>query len=88
MFVIHIMSFKWGADAPYPGYKTIAKLMGVTDKMARRHAQSLEQKHYLVRKLRRANTNKFDFQQLFEALEKKVEEAAKIRRHRKQQLAA
>jgi hypothetical protein len=87
MFVIHVMSYKWGADAPYPGYKTIAKLMGVSDKMARRHAQSLEQKHYLVRQLRRANTNKFDFQQLFAALEKKVQEAAP-RRRRKSQLAA
>ena len=84
MFVIHVMSFKWGADAPYPGYKTVAKLMGVSDKMVRRHAQSLEQKHYLVRETRRSDTNKFDFTQLFEALEKKVEEVTRNRRHRKQ----
>jgi hypothetical protein len=88
MFIIHVMSFKWGADAPYPGYKTIAKLMGTSDKMSRRHAQSLQQKGYLIRQPRRAQTNKFDFQPLFVALEAKVAEVARTRRKRRSKFAS
>ena len=69
MFVVHLMDYKWDAEAPFPGYKTLAKFMGVSDKMARRHAQSLEVKGYLVRKLRVSQTNKFDLTPLFTALE-------------------
>jgi len=72
MFVIHLMRFKWGEEAPFPGYKTIAKLMGISTKMARRHAQSLEQKGYLDRQMRLAQTNKFDLTKLFRALEMKI----------------
>jgi hypothetical protein len=38
MFVVHLMKYKWGEDAPFPGYKTLARQMGVSDKMARRYA--------------------------------------------------
>lgn len=70
MFVIHLMSFKWGEDAPYPGYKTIAKRMGVTDKTARRYAQNLDQKKYLLREKRAGQPNKFHLDNLIKALEK------------------
>src|SRR2546430_7954753 len=49
MFVVHLMQHKWTEEAPYPGYKTIAKRMGVSDKTARRLAKSLDDKKYLVR---------------------------------------
>src|SRR5690349_13513506 len=42
VFVLHLMAFKWDAKHPFPGYKTLAQQMGISDKMARRHAQSLE----------------------------------------------
>jgi DNA-binding MarR family transcriptional regulator len=68
MFIVHLMQHKWGAEAPYPGYKTIAKRMGVSDKTARRLAKSLEDKKYLVREVREANTNLFHLTKLMSAL--------------------
>ncbi len=68
MFIVHLMQHKWGEAAPYPGYKTIAKRMGVSDKTARRLARSLEEKKYLVREVRQANTNLFHLAKLMAAL--------------------
>jgi DNA-binding MarR family transcriptional regulator len=68
MFVVHLMQHKWGEASPYPGYKTIAKRMGVSDKTARRLARSLEQKTYLIREVRQANTNRFHLTKLMTAL--------------------
>ena|ERR1051326_1035246 len=68
MFIVHLMQHKWGAEAPYPGYKTIAKRMGVSDKTARRLARSLEDKKYLVREIREAKTNRFHLNKLMSAL--------------------
>jgi helix-turn-helix protein len=68
LFVIHLMQFKWDEQAPFPGYKKIAAQMGVSDKMARRHAQSLEIKGYLTREERIGRTNRFHLTGLFDAL--------------------
>jgi DNA-binding MarR family transcriptional regulator len=68
MFIVHLMQHKWSEAAPYPGYKTIAKRMGVSDKTARRLAKSLEDKKYLIREVRQANTNRFHLTQLMAAL--------------------
>jgi DNA-binding MarR family transcriptional regulator len=87
MFVLHLMEFKWDADAPFPGYGTIAKRMGISDKMARRHAQSLEAKKYLRREIRTGRTNRFDLSPLFDALLKAAQaEQKKIRATRKPKL--
>lgn len=72
MFVIHLMQYKWDEAAPFPGYKRIARLMGVSDKMVRRYALSLEQKGYLLRVARRSTTNRFDLRRLFAVLEKTI----------------
>jgi DNA-binding MarR family transcriptional regulator len=74
MFVVHLMRYKWGEEAPFPGYKTIARQMGVSDKMVRRYAKSLEQKGFLRREIRRADTNRFDLEPLFRALEQRMDE--------------
>lgn len=68
MFVIHLMIFKWGADAPYPAYKTIAQQMGSSTKTARRLAASLQQKKYLHREIRTGATNRFHLSKLIAAL--------------------
>src|SRR5882724_1972414 len=68
LFVMHLMEFKWDERAPFPSYKTLAKRMGVSDKMVRRHAQSLEAKKYLRRVSRVGATNEFDLTPLFDAL--------------------
>ena len=55
--------------APYPSYATLARRMGITPKMARRYAQNLERKGFLLR-IRRGggNTNRFDLTPLFDKL--------------------
>ena len=73
LFVLHLMAYKWGEDAPFPSYKTLAKRMGVSTKMVRRHAQSLETKGYLERIYRRGETNRFDLNRLFDKLNKTLE---------------
>ena len=75
LFVLHLMAFKWGEDAPYPSYKTLAKRMGVSTKMVRRYAQSLEAKGYLGRRVRRGETNRFDLNRLFDRLNETLVES-------------
>ncbi len=70
MFVIQLMFNKWDEKMPYPAFKSIAKRMGIGDGQARKLAVALETKGYLIRKLRKNNTNKFDLRPLFRALEK------------------
>jgi hypothetical protein len=72
MFITHLMDYKWDAQAPFPGYKTIASFMGVTVKQARRLAKSLDDKKYLRREIRESTTNRFYLDGLFKALEKRV----------------
>ncbi len=70
MLVIHLVHFKWDEKAPFPGFKTIAKRMGMTDTQVRNHARSLERKGYLQRVKRIGTTNRFHLEKLFEALER------------------
>ena len=77
MFVLHLMEFKWDSKDPYPSYKVLAQRMGVSDKLVRRHARSLEEKKYLKRKQRLATTNLFDLTPLFDALLQAVERDTK-----------
>ncbi len=68
MFVLQLMDHKWDSKLPFPGYKAIAKRMGITDKMARTHAKRLEGCKYLIRHMRVGQTNRFDLTPLFKAL--------------------
>lgn len=77
MFILHLMEFKWDANHPYPGYKTLARRMGRSEKAVQGHAQNLQIKGYLRRVLRRAETNKFDLTPLFDALLTKAKELEK-----------
>ena len=72
MFVLHLMRFKWSAKAPFPGYKRLGAHMGISHKMARTHAKSLEDKKLLRRLMRIGRTNRFDLTPLFAALAKAV----------------
>jgi len=78
MFILHLMEFKWDAEHPYPGYKTLAKRMGRSPKAVQGHAQNLEIKGYLRRQVRQAETNKFDLTPLFDALLKKAKEIEEL----------
>ena len=68
LFVIQLMSWKWDERAPFPGYSSVAKRMGVSVPYARKIARSLEKKKLLRRQVRRGQTNRFDLTPLFEKL--------------------
>lgn len=71
MFIVHLMLHKWDEKPPYPGFKTLAKRMGITPTAARNHARSLDSgKHYIKRITRVGLPNKYDLTPLFDALEK------------------
>jgi hypothetical protein len=72
MFVLQLMNFKWGRDAPFPAYRTIAERMGITAKMARNHARNLEEKNYLCRQEHAGFTTHFDLTPLLRALAQKA----------------
>ena len=80
LFILHLMEFKWDSDAPFPAYKTLAARMGISDKMARRHAKSLQDKGYLKRRMRVGQTNRFDLNPLFDTVLKAVQRDKKKRR--------
>lgn len=69
MLIIHLVAHKWTKAAPFPGYTTLAKHMGITPTSVRNHARSLEKKGYLRREARVSKTNKFHLDGLFKALE-------------------
>jgi hypothetical protein len=52
---------KKGRDdaAPYPGFKTIARRMGITETAVRHHARKLERKGFLWREKQVGTTNRF-----------------------------
>lgn len=70
MFVLHLMTFKWEAAAPYPSYKTLAKRMNVSETMVRAYARSLSKKGYLIRQYQKKAPNRFDLNPLFAAIAK------------------
>lgn len=74
MLVIHLISFKWDAEAPFPSLSRLAKYMGITPTSVRTHLRRLEKKGYLYRQMRTGTTNRFHLQGLFDALEKQMEE--------------
>jgi DNA-binding MarR family transcriptional regulator len=60
VFVLELMVFKWDEQAPFPSYHTLARRMGITTEMTRRHAKSLESKGMLKRLRRTGQSNVFD----------------------------
>jgi len=70
MLVIHLMSFKWSEEMPWPAFKTLSKRMGISATAVRNHARNLDvRKKYLIRHPRVGLPNRFDLRPLFEALE-------------------
>ena len=69
MTVLHLISHKWGADAPFPSVATIAQRMGLKASSVRAHLRQLEKKGVLKRQYRVGTTNRFDLAGLFKKLE-------------------
>lgn len=68
IFIMQIMSFKWGEESPYPSYKRVARRMGISERYSRRVARSLEEKGLLRREQRSDKTNKFHLDPLFKEI--------------------
>src|SRR5882757_4135595 len=66
MFIIHLMRHKWDSGAPYPGFKSLAKRMGISPQSARIYARTLQKKGCLVREFKTGETNRFHLRKLFE----------------------
>jgi hypothetical protein len=65
MLLLELMTFKWGAQAPYPSYERLGQIMGVSARMVARYAKSLEKKGYLKLSRRQGTSNEFDLEPLF-----------------------
>lgn len=72
MLIIHLVSYKWSAKAPHPAVKTIAALMGCSERYIRKLLQGLETAKYITRIERKGASNEFDLSGLFQALEAKI----------------
>ena len=70
MFVVHLFQHKWDAKAPFPGYRSLSTMMGISEKSAKRYARSLEQKGFLKRETRAGRSSRFDLSPLIRSLEK------------------
>ncbi len=77
LFIVHLIDFKRDENHPYPSYKRLAGFMGVSDKMVRLYAKSLEGKGYIRRIARVARPNFFDLTPLFETMERRFVDQAK-----------
>jgi DNA replication protein DnaD len=74
VFILHLLSFWWGREKPYPSLGLIAERMGITWRQAHRYAHSLEEKQYLTITERadefgRRSTSEYDFTPLLKALQ-------------------
>ena len=70
IFLVHLIRFKWTKEMPFPGFKRLAKKMGISATAARGHARRLEKKGMLKRIERTGSTNRFDLTGLFQGLER------------------
>jgi predicted transcriptional regulator len=70
IFLVHLIRFKWTTQMPFPGFKRLAKKMGISATAARGHARRLEKKGLLKRMERVGSTNRFDLTGLFQGLER------------------
>ena len=77
MLIIQLMLHKWGEEAPYPRFKTLATRMGISDTAVRGHARSLQKKNLLIRETRINNSTVFHLEPLFKALEALPDEPKK-----------
>ncbi len=69
LFLIHLFSYKWTVDSPYPSLTTIALKMGVKEGAVRKYARDLERKGFIKRILRKGETSRYNLDPLIKKLE-------------------
>lgn len=72
VLIVHLMSFKWTRDAPFPSQEMLAKRMGISERAVRNLLYRLEIDGYVVRRRRRHN--EYDLSGLFDKLERLLDE--------------
>jgi hypothetical protein len=69
MLLVHLASFKWTSEAPFPALPRLARMMGCTVRYVRKMCASLESVGYLTRTQRKGTSNLFHLNGLFAKLE-------------------
>ena len=69
MLVVHLLSYKWDEQLPFPSMTTLAGRMGCSPRYVRKLCESLESVGYLKRNGRIGMSNQFDLSGLFARLE-------------------
>ncbi len=82
IFILQLMTFKWGKGRPFPRLSLIATRMKMSETAVRGHARSLEGKKLLMRISRPGRSNEFDLTPLFKKLELVQEEVRQERREK------
>ncbi len=72
MLLIHLVSFKWTKEAPFPSVSRLAKLMGCSERNVRKLCHSLESVGLIKRVGREGTSNRFDLSGLYEKLEERI----------------
>ncbi len=69
MFIIHLFSYKWTVDAPFPSLITVSIKMGKSVDTIRRLCRGLEKKGFLKRNFRTGQTSTYDLNVLIRRIE-------------------
>lgn len=72
--LVHIIAHKWSEAAPFPSQETLANRMGVSARRVRQILKSLKDLGYLRWDQRAYNSNLYDLQPLYDALEELMKE--------------
>jgi DNA-binding transcriptional regulator YhcF (GntR family) len=83
LLLIHVVSFKWDAELPFPSVQTLASRMGVSPRYVRRLLSSLERRGFVARVPRARRSNEYDLQPLVDRLELEVRDTKTARQRAK-----
>jgi DNA-binding MarR family transcriptional regulator len=76
LLAIHILSFKWTEELPFPSVETLAQRMGMNVRSIRKLLTSLERAGLVARLQAPRRANRYDLSQLFLAIERIADEEA------------
>jgi hypothetical protein len=88
MVLIHLFSYKWDEEMPYPGSKALALRMDISVTAVRGHLRVLEKrKKCLVRHKQLGTTNRYDLAPLLEKLETMLDADALVEEKKAKKVA-
>ena len=78
MLVVHLHSFKWSEEHPFPSAGKLSSRMGISDVAVRNIIRSLEKKGMLTRIYRGGKANMYDLSPLYQKLSLTDEELSAL----------